>query len=161
MIAVPKRSFQSQLQIMWSCPRLQLQIMWSQNGADFSPGGFRFQSSTLRGLLRERLSRTTCARPALILPAFSSMPLENHRLRAKRLCQQLSVLCGPFSETTPETTTGLGLRPLVQIRQNVSFCPMLRCNITRKPLIRHGPQNPNMGQKDGLDFRSLPTYRFF
>ena len=40
--------------------------------------------------------------------------------------------------------------------QNVSFCPMLRCNIRCKPLKEHGPENPNMGQKD----RRTPIGKF-
>jgi integrase len=32
--------------------------------------------------------------------------------------------------------------------QNASFCPML-ARTARKPLIRHGPQNPHMRQNDG------------
>jgi hypothetical protein len=31
------------------------------------------------------------------------MHLENHRLRARRLCQRLNVLCNPNSATTPIT----------------------------------------------------------
>ncbi len=36
--------------------------------------------------------------------------------------------------------------------QNVSFCPMLHRNITRKPLKTHGPETANMGQNK----RSMP-----